>query len=232
GTETQRIKAAYAAELSALVGAGLAMEEKILSLEKRVKRGEGKSEKSDAVHRIVGGVMGMIGGLEEGNVDDLSAIKIVCKGDDVISAAIEKVEESMTQGGGHIWTLGELQERWKGVKREGRKMCLAGEGAGSDGLTGVVTGTVMAAIMVETGTEKAIRKKEESCDDEDRLARATHHVTGGDLGSAAAELGKVKGKKVRRVVEGWRKDCETKQAVDEAVKVMKLRASTLSKGVE
>jgi len=231
GNEIIRIKSEYSAKLKDLVSRGTELEGKIKSLQDRVKMGEGKTEKSTKVHRIVGGVMGLVGDLEEGKKGDIEAAKIILSGDKVIGAALEKVEKCAKSGGG-IWTLSELQERWGDVKREGRKMVLTGEGKGTDGLGGVLMGEIMGMIMVEVGEDKAMKKEGSSVSDEDRLVRAGVWVKNGKLEKAVDELKSLQGKKVKKVTEGFLKDAENKIGVDQAITVMKLRASVLSSSMK
>jgi len=228
GEETRRIKEEYTEKLKGLVDKGRGMEEKIKELQGRVKKGEASSSRSSKVHRVVGGVMGLMGSLEEGKIDDLEACKIICKDDTVIGAALEKVEKCAKNGGSGILTLSELQERWGSVKGEGRKMVLTGEGKGSDGLGGILIGSVLGMVMVEVGEDKAMTKKGTEVEDEDRLVRAGVWVKNGKLERAVEELKELKGKKVKKVVQGFVKDAENKIGVDQAVAVMKLRASALA----
>jgi len=193
-------------------------------------------QRSGKVHRIVGGVMGLIGSIEKGAADvtvDIDSLKGLCSDDEVIVAALESVKNGLASSRGRIPSLAELQQRFGVVKKVGRKMSMVGEGPGTDGLQGLVAGEFYSRVLVATDDGVAMKKLEsEGIDDEERLARASYQLSNGHLVEAAKELDQIKSKKVKVVIADFLKDAKAKVSVEECVDVLKLRCSSLNTGMQ
>ena len=105
-------KAEYASSLASRAAEIEAARAELGRLQAVVERGGQYSERSAKVHRVVGGVMGLIGSIEAGDagVDkDVEALREVAGDDEVIGAALKGVGERLR--GGRVMTVGEIQDR-------------------------------------------------------------------------------------------------------------------------
>lgn len=114
----------------------------------------------------------------------------------------------------------------------GRRAALSGEGPLSDGLGGLIKGTFFSVVTSPIDPALALKKKPADLTDEDRIERARHYVRIGGLQSAVAELGFLEGDKVKRVMEGVKEEIEVKIAVDDCVKILKLRCAALNNSMK
>ena len=110
----------------------------------------------------------------------------------------------------------------------GRRAALVGDGPGSDGLAGLIQGSIYGAVTSPVPAAIALKKKPADLTDEDRIERARHHVKVGGLQPAATELSFLQGEKAKKVMDGVKKDIEIKIAVDDCLKILKLRCAALN----
>ncbi|GMI41166.1 hypothetical protein TeGR_g14026, partial [Tetraparma gracilis] len=235
GDTIAAVKKQYADDLAAKAAAIEELGTKVREMEGRIASGGQYEERSGKVHRIVGGVMGLVGAIESGDANiknDIATLAAICRDDEVLSAALKSVSGSLASASGAIPSLPELQERFNNVKAVGRKMSLVGEGPGSDGLTGLFAGEFFSRVMVPVDDRVAMSKKESELDDEDRLARASYFVRTGKLEQALSEMDSVKAKKVKLVVKDFRDLTAAKVSVDKCVSVLKLRCAALNEGMK
>ena len=138
----------------------------------------------------------------------------------------------------------------------GRRAALVGSGALSDGLGGLLLGSLYSAVTSPISPALALKKRPVDLTDEDRIERARHYVKVGGLQSAVAELGFLESDKVKKVMEGVKKEVrgvvvccgrgarsrpfltetpmqiEVKIAVDDCVKILKLRCAALNNSMK
>ena len=230
--EVAKIKEVYVSDVDKLLEEAESLRAKLSSLEVSVGAGSAFAEKSSKVHRVVGAVMGLVGSIEKGDADvktDIATLRKVCKDDDVIVAALDKAERGLATTKGAVLSTAALQKRFAEVKCVARKMALVGEGAGTDGLGGLLLGELYGAVMVPVAEKPNPTNPTSS--DEERVARAAYFVSVGDLDTARLELAKVEGNKVKLVVRDWVKDAGAKRTIDECVEVLKLRCGALNSGM-
>ena len=110
-------------------------------------------------------------------------------------------------------------------------MALAGEGVGTDGILGVLKGEVLSVVKPPPDEALSLKKSPDTLTDEDRIARASSHVKNGKLDKAVNQLKLLQGKKVKKVVSGWRKDAEAKLCLDQGLNIIKLTAAQMTEEI-
>jgi len=234
GNATTEIKKAHAKLLEERVTEVSNLTAKLSELEHKITKGGLYEERSGKVHRIVGGIMGLVGSIETGDCKDLktdiATLRKICSDDEVLSAALKTVSKNVI--GNRTMTMSELQARFKDVKKIGRKMVLVGEGPGSDGLSGLFAGEIYSRVLVPVDERTSVNIPEKEVGDEERIARAGFYVRTGKLEKAIEALEKIEAKKAKKVMGDWMKAAKAKTTVDGCVSILKLRCSALNEGMK
>ena len=79
-----------------------------------------------------------------------------------IVAALDKAERGLATTKGAVLSTAALQKRFAEVKCVARKMALVGEGAGTDGLGGLLLGELYGAVMVPASASPSLNKQTNS----------------------------------------------------------------------